>query len=92
MNSWNAIGWLLFALLLLFCLYILGGLILTAFREAKKKRLSRRTPKLLEIKGDIGEKIILAGREWRTDFIETSYDIDFNKDRVRLEISSRREL
>lgn len=92
MNPWNAIGWLLFFLLAIFCLWIMGGLIITAFLEAKKKRLSKKKPNILQMKGEIGEKIHIVGRDWRVDMIKTDYDIEFDKDRVRLDISSRRGL
>lgn len=94
MNPWlillNVVGWTLLTIFAVAVLVFVVLFIIFLVKEIRSSIRRRKQPNFLMLKGEIGETVILQDRQWRTDFIETDYDIDMAQDRLRITMTSRR--
>ncbi|QCG77566.1 hypothetical protein SEA_DIZZYRUDY_70 [Microbacterium phage DizzyRudy] len=101
MNPWDILIWLLVAIVAVIFLAILIVVIFaivsfTLFlhdrRKANNKANEAVASGMLAFEAfNAGDDLTIAGRKWRVNEIETSYDIDYDRDKVLLILSSDRD-
>jgi len=100
MDPWTILGWGLVGVMglvvltcLAFVIMVMTGLFLF-IRD--KRRLSKASKAAVE-KGivsfdafEVGDDLKIGGRKWRVKEIETGFDIDYNQDKVLLNLRADR--